>query len=61
MVEEASTLNIEEGLRNEQWKVRIRGSMKEKAAILYGRGFLLVLVAFRLLNWLLINFATPIT
>ncbi len=61
MMDGGGSIYIEEGLRNEQWKVSIRGSMKEKAAVLYGRGFLLVLVAFRLLNWLLINFARPKT
>ncbi len=51
---------IEEGLRNGRRKVSIRGSMKEKAAILFGRQFLLVLVALRLLSWLLMNSTTPI-
>ncbi len=35
--------------------------MKEKATILSSMRFLFVLVAFRLLSWLLMNFVAPIT
>jgi hypothetical protein len=52
---------IEEGLRNGRRKVSIRSSMKEKAMILSRMFFFLVLIALRLFNWLLMNFATPIT
>jgi hypothetical protein len=41
---------IEEGLRNGRRKVNIRGSMKEKAVVLFSMRFLLVLVALRLLS-----------
>jgi hypothetical protein len=51
---------IEEGLRNGWSKVSIRCSMKEKSTILFGRRFLLVLAALRLLSWLLMNSTTPI-
>ncbi len=61
MMDGGGSIYIEEGLQNEQRKVSIRGSMKEKAGFFYGKGFLLVLVALRLLSWLLINFAMPIT
>ncbi len=52
---------IEEGLQNGWRKVSIRGNMKEKAIVLSGMQFLLVLVTFRLLSWLLMNSAAPIT
>jgi hypothetical protein len=52
---------IEEGLRNGRRKVSIRGNMKEKAVVLSSMRFLLVLVALRLLGWLLMNSVTPIT
>ncbi len=55
------SIYIEEDLQNEQRKVSIKGSMKEKAAIIYDRGFLLILVALRLLSWLLTNFIAPIS
>jgi hypothetical protein len=55
------SIYIEEDLQNEHRKVSIRGSMKEKATVIYGRGFLLVLVALRLLSWLMINFTVPIS
>jgi hypothetical protein len=41
---------IEEGLQNGLRQVSIRGSMKEKAVVLSGMRFLLVLVALRLLS-----------
>jgi hypothetical protein len=41
---------IEKGLRNGWSKVSIRNSMKEKAAVLFGMRFLLVLVALGLLS-----------
>jgi hypothetical protein len=41
---------IEKGLWNGQRKVNIKGSMKEKTAILSSMFFLLVLVIVKLLN-----------
>ncbi len=35
--------------------------MKEKAVVIYGMRFLLVLVALGLLSWLLMNFVASIT
>jgi len=55
------SIYIEKGLRNGQRKVSIRGSMKEKVAVLFGMRFLLILVTFTLLSWLLMNFVAPIT
>jgi hypothetical protein len=52
---------IEEGLRNGRRMVSVRSNMKEKVVVLSGMQFLLVLVAFRLLSWLLMNSAMPIT
>jgi hypothetical protein len=52
---------IEKGLRNGWRKVSIRSNMKEKDVVVSGMLFLLVLVALRLLSWLLMNFVAPIT
>ncbi len=61
MLDGGGSIYTEEDLQNEQRKASIKGSMKEKAAVIYDRGFLLVLVALRLLSWLLINFTAPIS